>query len=587
MNGAETLLTMLRDYEVEVIFGVPGDTNVALYSALKTCPAAPRHIMCRDERSALYMAECYARLSGKPGVAEVPSGAGALYALPGVAEATQSSVPIILLVNDIPRSGNGRGTLTELPVVSLFKPISKHVEALNQIEKLPETVRRAFRQATGGCPGAVVLCLPEDLLFEEVQKTLPTTIEPTCKHAPSNRAVPEIGVLQEALDAILKAQRPVIVSGGGANRSQAGRAISAFAERLEIPVVSTITGQGILPDDHELAIGIIGDNGYHPHAIWTVENADLVLFAGCRMGSVATRNWTTPSPSPDKVFIQIEIEPARLGNTYALDHALTGDVRAVFESLANLVTAEASPKTSWAEAVNEQRSEFWAKAAKTRLPRPATGPMTPRTIIEALNRHLPARTNVISDAGTPTPYASRYLKLNDPASRLVIPRFYGGLGYAIPGVVGAHLACPDMQTVGLFGDGSLGMSAGELETLARLNVPVVLLHFNNACFGWIKALQRLTHKERARRAGTDATANDPSFSVDFGAYDMSRLADVYGIANFRVQNLDELDAALTKAFAMNEPVFLDIVVESIADQLPPVRSWERMAGHRENLCAPI
>src|SRR6266702_2713893 len=154
MNGATALVSMLSGYGVDVIFGVPGDTNVALYEALRTVKDAPRHILCRDERSAVFMADCYARLSGKPGVAEVPSGAGALYGLPGVAEANKSSVPLILLVNDIPQPGVGRGSLTELPVEALFKPISKRAETLGDVGKLPEIVRRAFREATGGRPGA-------------------------------------------------------------------------------------------------------------------------------------------------------------------------------------------------------------------------------------------------------------------------------------------------------------------------------------------------------------------------------------------------------------------------------------------------
>src|SRR5438874_1246301 len=375
MNGATALVSMLCGYGVDVIFGVPGDTNVALYEALRTVKDAPRHILCRDERSAVFMADCYARLSGKPGVAEVPSGAGALYGLPGVAEANKSSVPLILLVNDIPQPGVGRGTLTELPIEELFKPLCKRAETLGHVGKLPEVVRRAFREATGGRPGAVVLALPEDLLYQDMPgEAVSLHVELQCRQAPSYRSRPPDCDLDAAIDAILTAERPLIVAGGGANRSGAAASITALAERLDIPVVTTITGQGVIRDDHKLGIGIIGDNG-------------------C----------------------------------------------------------------------------------------------------------LPMPCNVVSDAGTPTPYATRFLRLRDPQSRLVIPRFYGGLGYAIPAVVGAYFAAPHLRPVGLFGDGSLGMSAGELETLSRLQIPAVLIHFNNACFGWIKALQRVVDRDHARK----------------------------------------------------------------------------------------
>ncbi|MDU1670752.1 MAG: thiamine pyrophosphate-dependent enzyme, partial [Bradyrhizobium sp.] len=194
---------------------------------------------------------------------------------------------------------------------------------------------------------------------------------------------------------------------------------------------------------------------------------------------------------------------------------------------------------------------------------------------------LPMPCNVVSDAGTPTPYATRFLRLRDPQSKLVIPRFYGGLGYAIPAVIGAYFAAPHLRPVGLFGDGSLGMSAGELETLSRLQVPAVLIHFNNACFGWIKALQRVVDRDRARKASEHSPAvpvNDPTFSVDFGKYDMSRLASVYGIRSFRVETPAQLEAALREAFELNEPVFIDVAVESIADRLPPVFSWLKKVG---------
>ncbi|MGY8631880.1 thiamine pyrophosphate-binding protein [Bradyrhizobium sp. 14AA] len=581
MNGATALVSMLSGYGVDVIFGVPGDTNVALYEALRTTKGAPRHILCRDERSAVFMADCYARLSGKPGVAEVPSGAGALYGLPGVAEANKSSVPIILLVNDIPQPGVGRGTLTELPVQDLFKPISKRAETLSHVAKLPEVVRRAFREATGGRPGAVVLALPEDILYQDLPgEGVSLHVEPQCRQAPSYRSRPADSDLESALSAILAAERPLIVAGGGANRSSAAASITTFAERLGIPVVTTITGQGIIRDDHKLGIGIIGDNGFHPHAVWALGRADLVIYVGCRMGSVATMNWQWPVPNGETRIVQVDLEPEVIGNTYAIDFPLVGDARAVIDALLAMVPVARGPGTAgWVEDINRRRAEFWDVMAP-QLESDEV-PLRPERVIETLNRCLPTPCNVVSDAGTPTPYATRFLRLRDPQSKLVIPRFYGGLGYAIPAVIGAYFAAPHLRPVGLFGDGSLGMSAGELETLSRLQIPAVLIHFNNACFGWIKALQRVVDRDHARKGsgrGEAAPSNDPTFSVDFGRYDMSKLAAVYGIRGFRVETPAQLETALREAFALNEPIFIDVAVESIADRLPPVFSWLKKVG---------
>lgn len=569
MNGAAALVRMLSDYDVEYIFGVPGDTNVALYKALRSVERAPRHILCRDERSALFMADCYARICGKPGVAEVPSGAGALYAMPGVAEANKSSVPILLLVNDIPRAGTGRGTLTELPVTEIFRPVAKHTEALGAVDKLPEMLRRAFRRATGGCPGAVVLSLPEDVLYEEMPDVgVSLHVEERCRVAPSWRTQPGADALDAAMQALLQASRPLIVAGGGANRSHAAAALKSLAERLDIPVVTTITGQGAIPDNHRLAIGTIGDNGYHPHALWALERADLLVYVGCRMGSVATMNWQSPAADAQCRIIQIDLDPDAIANTYNVDFPVAADAKAALEAMNAAVPPSHEPPTRpWVEDINALRREFWGHAAPITEQRSV--PLRPEFVIETLNRHMPAPCNVISDAGTPTPYSTRFMKFRDDQSRLVIPRFFGGLGYAIPAVCGAYFAAPDKRPVALFGDGSLGMSAGELETLSRLKVPAVLVHFNNACFGWIKALQRIHETD---------TTNDGSFHVDFNAYNMNKLAEVYGIRAFRAETADQFEAAAIKAFASDGPCFIDVVVESIADRLPPVFSWLTKSG---------
>jgi acetolactate synthase-1/2/3 large subunit len=192
-------------------------------------------------------------------------------------------------------------------------------------------------------------------------------------------------------------------------------------------------------------------------------------------------------------------------------------------------------------------------------------PLKPQRVVQELNRRLPPRAVMVSDAGTPTPHMTRYLRLPGDGSRLVIPRAFGGLGYAIPAVVGAWLARPDVRPIGLFGDGSFSMSCGELETLTRLQVPAVLLHFNNGCFGWIKALQKLH--------------NDAQYlSVDFTRLDVARIAQGFGLKGLRAANAEELVAALDEAFASDGPVLIDIVSESIVDECPPVYSWIKAMG---------
>ncbi len=271
-NGAHLLVDMLMRFQVEVIFGVPGDTSIEFYEALYDAQPAIRHVMARDERSSSFMADAYARISRKPGVCECPSGAGPLYSVPGVAEANASSIPVILLTSDIPMSGEGKYTITELDTAKLFESITKWSYLVKNADKIPETIRRAFRIATTGRPGAVHLALPQEALKDSVSGAGEVLFaEPECCSYPAYRTRGARFVLEQVKDVLGQAKRPVIVAGGGANHSQAEKALVNLAEWLAEPVVTTISGQGVIPDDHPLALGVIGDNGFHPHAHRTVE----------------------------------------------------------------------------------------------------------------------------------------------------------------------------------------------------------------------------------------------------------------------------------------------------------------------------
>jgi len=329
---------------------------------------------------------------------------------------------------------------------------------------------------------------------------------------------------------------------------------------LTIPVVTTISGQGIMPDDHPLALGVTGDNGFHPHAHKAIDESDTLLYVGCKMGSVSTIRWTKPSARPGARILQIDVDPTMLGNNYENQLSVAGDARLVLEDLYALLREVTSKHalSDWVRQLNQEREDFWERSV-SQIGSDAV-PIKPQRVIDAVNRRLPESAVVIADAGTPTPYIARFLRLKGSGSRFIIPRAYGGLGYAIPAVVGASLAKPDARVVGMFGDGSLGMSTGELETLARLNVPAVLIHFNNSTFGWIKALQAIHSGRRF-------------MSVDFTPREGSSVAKAFGIESYHINTPDELETALDVAFNHDGPVFLDVVSESELAEFPPVYSW--------------
>jgi acetolactate synthase-1/2/3 large subunit len=569
MLGADLLVQMLINYGVEVVFGVPGDTSVPYYEALQRRAGDIRHVLARDERSAGSMADAYARLGDKPAVFDCPSGAGALYSLPPLAEANGSSVPVILLTLDLPLASEGRGALTELDTARLFEPVTKMSVQVKAVHKLPETIRRAFRAACTGRPGAVHLQIPKDVLTAELDPaTVSLHAEPECRTFPAYRAGAAPGLVQDLYGLLAASRQPLIVAGGGVNRSRAGAALAELATRLDVPVVCTLTGQGALPGDHPLAMGVIGDNGFHPHANRALEEADLVLFVGSRVGSVVTSDWTFPSRTLHRRVAQIDIDPGHLGNTFENLLAIAGDARVVLGQMLEGVPAGLDPARwgDWVRRLGQYRARFWDHAG--RVMGLDDVPLRPERVMGEFNRSLQRHgraVHLLADPGTPTPYLARFLRLGDLSADFVIPRAFGALGVALPAAVGAWQADPARRPVAMFGDGSFNMAVGELETLVRLEVPAVLMLFNNACFGWVKGLHRLRGHEAC-------------FGVDFLPPRGQAIAEAFGLKAWTVETPAQLAAALDAAFDCQGPCLLDIHVESMADRLPPVYSWQRKAG---------
>jgi acetolactate synthase-1/2/3 large subunit len=298
-----------------------------------------------------------------------------------------------------------------------------------------------------------------------------------------------------------------------------------------------------------------------------MEEADLLVYLGSRIGSVVSMGWTFPQPRRERKIVQVEIAPDLLGNTSENALSIHADARALLEQLSALPAQrpmQTDPK--WVATLNEWRRQFWEEAGvQLRRAREEAGPLRPQAIMEALTRRLVRPHLLFADPGTSTSYLNRFVRLTDPESRIIIPRAYGGLGYALPAVVGGWFARPELRPIGLFGDGSFGMSVGELETIVRLEIPAILLNFNNSSFGWIKALQKSRGLAR-------------TFSVDFSHQDAAQIAQGFGLRAMRVRTVAELEAAMDAAFAHQGPVFLDLVVESVADVVPPVYSWLRQAG---------
>lgn len=559
MNVSDAIVEILIASGIEHIFGLPGDTGMDFYDALFRNEGRVQHILTRDERSASFMADAYARVSGKVGVCEGPSGGGATYIVPGVAEAHGSFLPLLVLTSDTPIREEGRGVLTELDQRALFQPITKWAARMTTADTAPDVVRRALRMATTGRPGAVSISMPADVLKAPVDDANVYGV-PQFGAVPASRPRPDASDVERAAGVISGAKRPVIVAGGGVLISQAWDALTAFAEATSIPVGTSINGKGSIAETNRLSLGVVGGNGARPYANRVVAEADVLILVGTRTDSTTTLNWTLPRRNLDLRVVHIDVDPWQLGNNYRTVAPIIGDARAALEDLSaalGTVLPDAD-RTIWLDGIEAARHEYFERVAEEA--RSDAQPIKPQRVIATLKRLLPEETVIVADPGTPTPYIGAQYVLARPGRWTVIPRAHGGLGYALPAVVGAHYGRPGARTVGMMGDGSFGMSVGELETISRLNLPITLLHFNNGAFGWIKELQHLYHDQRY-------------FSVDFNPVDYPAIARGFGFKAWQVTDPSDLERSFREALDCGGPAFVDIVTESQLTETPPVQAW--------------
>jgi acetolactate synthase I/II/III large subunit len=567
MQGARALVNVLAGSGVKHVFGLPGDTGMALYDALHSARRVIDHVMTRDERSAAFMADVYARVSGRLGVCEGPSGGGATYILPGVAEAQGSAIPLLCLTSDTPVDQQGRGVLTELDQESLFRPVTKWNTRVGSAATMAEAARRAIRMATAGRPGATHLSLPTDVLEGETPDTSVFGV-PEFGSAPAARIIPDQSLIERAAAELAAATRPVIVAGGGVLTSRAWSELTSLAESLNIPVATSINGKGSIAETSDVAIGVVGGNGARPYANSCLADADLVLYVGSRTDSTTTCHWTLPPIRSAPSVIQVDVEPFEVGNNYPLVVALVGDAKltlaAMVEAIARPGAVAARNKSRIAHLLEERR-RYWNEVECQAAER--SRPIKPAQVVRAMRAALDDGTIIVADPGTPTPFLSAQYELRRAGRTTVIPRAHGGLGYAIPGVVGAWYAGGGRRVVGMTGDGSFGMSVGELETVTRLGLPIVIIQCSNGTFGWIKELQHLYHEDRY-------------FGVDFNPVDYAAIARGFGFRADQVSDPADVERAVRNAVDDGRPYFLDIVTESPVTETPPVAAWTAAEAQR-------
>lgn len=554
LTGAEATVEMLKAHGVEVIFGLCGDTSLPFYDALARLPHGMRHVLTRDERHAAYMADGYARVSGKVGVCEGPSGGGATYILPGLVEANESSVPVLAINTDVSVSSRGRFTLTELDQGALMKPLTKWNAVLDRSQDIPRTFRAAFNEMTTGRPGSAHIALPFDVQNGPVERG-DVWADPSLGGIPARRSAPDPFHVELAAKLLRAAKNPVFICGGGVVMSGAEGELAELAMKLSAPVATTVSGQGAIADDHPLAVGVVGSNGGTPETRAVVDAADLVFFITCRAGSVTTERWRHPAPGKTRV-LHLDVDPKAIGANYKVDVPLVADAKLALAALNEALDGVQRPLE--AGAVKKAREAKFAQFDV--LAKSNDAPIKPERVVAEMARTLDPDAIVVLDPGTPCPYFSAFYPIRGTGKRVFSNRAHGALGYSMAAAMGAHFGRPAVKTVAVMGDGSFGMCAGELETAARLKLPVTFVVIANAVYGWIKAGQKTGYNARY-------------FSVDFGVTDHAKVAEAFGVKAWRVADPAQLAAALKAAFAHGGPSLVDIVCQPLHEAKAPVSEW--------------
>ncbi len=449
LTGAEAMVRMLEACGVRHIFGLCGDTTLPLYDALARLDHGITHFLTRDERHAAYMADGYARVTGRPGICEGPSGGGATYILPGVVEANESSVPILAITSDVATTSAGRYPLTELDQVALFRPLTKWNASLDDATRLPAMVRRAFSAMTSGRPGAVHLALPFDTQKAEVPAT-EVWASPVTQTFPAMPSGPDAADIAAAADLLRGARRAVAICGGGPVIAGAEAELAALAEMLDLPIATTVSGQGAIAETHPCAVGVVGSNGGVPPTRAVVEEADLVLFIGCRAGSVTTERWRVPAAGTK--VIHIDSDPMVIGASYPTEVGICADARLALAALVAELRLGA-PVQSQNGAARAAAAWEAKLAAFVPLADSPDSPITPEAVIAALMDSLEEDATLVADPGTPCPYVSAHYRWRKAGRHFITNRAHGALGYALSAAMGAHVGRPEVKTVALMGDG--------------------------------------------------------------------------------------------------------------------------------------
>ena len=550
MTGAECLADMLAGYGVTHVFMVPAVLRRTFAEMERRTKIARVH--CHGEKSAAYMADGYARASGKPGIC-MAQVIGALNLAAGLRDACLAHAPVIAMTGGRDPKTKFRKVYQEVDDIPAFEPVTKFNATIDEVARIPDMVRQAFRVATSGAPGPVHLQFRGNegqLDLEEAE--MEALVEAQFSRVPPFRPEPEAAHVKAALDLLQQVERPIFVVGGGVRASGAGRELVALAEALQIPVATSLNGKDCIPGTHPLSIGVVGSYS-RESANRAVNRADLVCFVGTESGGMTTHFWAVPkigSPA-----IQIDIEPESLGRNYPLQASVLGDAKAVLAAMLKQADrASAKKREPWVKEISALRSEWYAKYKA--VLESDSAPIHPARLCAEFTKHVPDDGIVVVDTGHAGMWMGGMYDLRVPTQSYI--RSAGHLGWAFPAGIGAKAACPERPVVVFTGDAGFWYHIAEVETAVRWNINSVTVVNNNGGGNQSK-------RGFDRAYGGEPTAKSRELWT-YRPMNFARLAEDMGALGIRVERASDIAPALARALAADRPAVIDVVcdIEALA-----------------------
>ena len=530
LNGAEIVIECLKEQGVDTVFGYPGGAILNVYDALYEHSNEIRHILTSHEQGAAHAADGYARATGKVGVCLATSGPGATNLVTGIATAYMDSIPVVAITCNVGVSLLGKDSFQEIDIAGITMPVTKHNFIVKDVEKLAETIRKAFRIARSGRPGPVLIDIPKDVTAK-VTEYIPKEVElPERK----TKTITEEAVVR-ALEMIEASEKPFIYVGGGAILSGASQELREFAEKADAPVTDTLMGKGAFPGTDPRYTGMIGMHGTKT-SNYGVSECDLLIAIGVRFDDRVTSD--TEKFAKNAQILQIDIDPAEMNKNVLIDHGIVGDLKEVLTRL----NARLQPQShkEWMEQIAAYQKQYPLQYEEGKL----TGPY----IVEEIYRQTKGDAIITTEVGQHQMWAAQYYKYKEPRT-LLSSGGLGTMGYGLGASIGAKMGCPDKTVVNIAGDGCFRMNMNEMATAARYQIPIIQVVVNNHVLGMVRQWQNLFYHQHY----SQTILND--------AVDFVKLAQALGAEGIRVTTKEEFAEAFAKAVEMQRPVVLDCQID--------------------------